>query len=57
MPAKDAGNVMAQGELLRGMNAVCQDIGVTLIIDHHTSRGATRTRNFEPSCVSSVPIG
>ena len=48
MPSKDAGNLMAQGELLRGMNEVCQSVGVTLIVDHHTSRGATRTRNLEP---------
>jgi hypothetical protein len=47
MPGADAGNLMMQGELLRGVNDVCRHCGVTLILAHHTIKGAGRD-NFEP---------
>ncbi len=38
MPAADAGNLMAQGELLSGVNEVCQKFGTTLLLAHHTKQ-------------------
>jgi hypothetical protein len=39
MPGGDAGNLFIQGELLSGVSALCQELGVTLILAHHTKRG------------------
>jgi len=38
MPAADAANLMAQGELLRGVSDVCQESGAMLILAHHTKK-------------------
>lgn len=47
MPSADAGNLMAQGELLSGMAELCQRLGVTLCLAHHTRKGTGRDP-FEP---------
>lgn len=47
MPSNDAGNLMAQGELLRGMNELCHRRGVTLGLCHHTKRNTGRDP-YEP---------
>jgi hypothetical protein len=47
MPGADAGNLMIQGELLRGVNDICQRCKTTLVLAHHTNRGAGRD-NLEP---------
>lgn len=46
--AKDAGNVFAMGEVLSGLAQVGRDTGCTLLMVHHTSRGASRLRGFDP---------
>jgi hypothetical protein len=47
MPSADAGNLMAQGELLRNVGEVCQRMGVTLVLCHHTKRN-TGQDAYEP---------
>ncbi len=46
MPSADAGNLMAQGELLRNVADVCRQCGVTLdtVPPHETKHGARRFR-------------
>ncbi|MBI3464901.1 MAG: AAA family ATPase [Planctomycetes bacterium] len=39
MPGGDAGNLFVQGELLSGLNDVCQQLGVGLVLAHHTRKG------------------
>lgn len=46
MPGAEAGNLFIQGELLDGITAICREIGLTLILCHHT-RKAGRDRKFE----------
>ena len=50
MPSADASNLMAQGELLRGMNNVVAGAGAMMILAHHTRKRPTRTDNttWEP---------
>jgi hypothetical protein len=38
MPGSDAGNLMIQGDLLRGVNEVCQRQGATMVLVHHTKK-------------------
>lgn len=38
MPGADAGNLMRQGELLRGVSELCQRLGVTMALAHHTKK-------------------
>lgn len=40
MPSADAGNLMAQGELLAGVSDVCQVRGTTLILAHHARKNS-----------------
>jgi hypothetical protein len=47
MPSADAGNLMAQGELLRNVGEVCQRESVTLVLCHHTKRN-TGQDAYEP---------
>ncbi len=47
MPGANADNLMIQGELLRSMAKACGDIGVTLLVAHHTKKN-TITPNGEP---------
>ncbi len=47
MPSADAGNLMAQGELLRNVAEICQPRGVTLVLCHHTKRN-TGQDAYEP---------
>lgn len=44
MPSADAGNLMAQGELLRSMNDVCKKVGAMLVLAHHNTQSSLRTR-------------
>jgi hypothetical protein len=45
MPSTDSGNLFAQGELLRGMNDVCQAHNVTMLLCHHMRKGkATKAK-------------
>ncbi len=39
MPGADAGNLFIQGQMLRSINEICQSLGVTLILAHHTKKG------------------
>ena len=41
LPGDDAGNVFAQGEMLRGISILCRQADVTLLLLHHFSK--TRT--------------
>lgn len=42
MPGDDAGNLMKQGDLLRGVSSLCQRLGVTLVLAHHTKKNTGR---------------
>jgi len=42
MPSSDAGNLMAQGELLRSVSEPCRKLGVTMVLAHHTKRNTGR---------------
>ena len=46
LPGADAGNLFAQGDLLRGMSKVCSDTGCMMILAHHTRK--TKTDPFSP---------
>jgi Bifunctional DNA primase/polymerase, N-terminal/AAA domain len=46
--ARDAGNAYVMGELLAGLSQVGRDTGCTFVLVHHTSRGSSRARGFEP---------
>jgi hypothetical protein len=48
MPSADAGNLMAQGELLRNIGDRCQRLGVTFCVLHHTKRGINKERFAVP---------
>ena len=39
MPGADAGNLFVQGEMLRSLSQRCEQIGVTMILCHHTKKG------------------
>ena len=39
MPGGDASNQFIQGEMLRNLSMRCQQIGVTMILCHHTKKG------------------
>ena len=53
MPAADAGNVFAQGELLRKMTDVCGDVGVQLVLAHHTKK-STAGERLHPLALSDI---
>ena len=38
MPADDVNNIMAQGARLRRINDTCQEVGVTVLLAHHTKK-------------------
>lgn len=42
LPGADAGNLFTQGELLRSVSELCQRLGVTMILAHHTKRNTGR---------------
>ena len=46
LPGADAGNLFAQGDLLKGMSKVCSDTGCTMILAHHTRK--TKVDPFSP---------
>ncbi|MCC6492064.1 MAG: PriCT-2 domain-containing protein, partial [Pirellulales bacterium] len=47
LPATDSGNLIAQGELLRGMAEVCRRNGALLALCHHTKKNTGRDP-YEP---------
>jgi hypothetical protein len=47
MPGANADNLMMQGELLRSMAKACAEIGVTLLLAHHTKKN-TITPSGDP---------
>lgn len=47
MPSDDVANLFAQGELLGRVTALCQPLGVTPILLHHTNRSVSRS--YEPA--------
>ncbi len=47
MPGGDAGNLMAQGVLLRSMAEVCDSVGCTMVLAHHIKRG-TGANPYDP---------
>jgi hypothetical protein len=53
MPGADAGNLLIQGPLLRSMSKICGDMGVTLLICHHTKRN-TLTPGGDPLELSDI---
>lgn len=53
MPSADAGNLLAQGELLRSVSQLCRDVGVTLCLVHH-SRKNGETKPGEPLLLCDV---
>jgi hypothetical protein len=51
MSGADAGNLFIQGQLLRGISELCQELDCTLILCHHTKKSALRStgrESFEP---------
>jgi len=46
--AKDASNMFAMGDVLANLSQVGKDTGCSLIMVHHTSRGASRLRGYDP---------
>lgn len=46
LPGADAGNLFAQGDLLRGMSKVCSDTGCMMVLAHHTRK--TKVDPFSP---------
>jgi hypothetical protein len=48
MSGADAGNLFVQGQLLRGITELCQELGCTLIICHHTKRNIGRGDPYSP---------
>lgn len=42
MSGSDAGNLFSVGDRLRDVNLLCQGLGVTLILLHHTKKSGTR---------------
>ncbi|CAN0357030.1 unnamed protein product, partial [Ectocarpus sp. 4 AP-2014] len=53
MPGAEAGNLMIQGEMLRAMGKVCESVGVTMIVAHHTKRNTTTPKD-EPLELSDI---
>jgi hypothetical protein len=47
MSGDDAGNLFAQGSLLRAVNQVCNETGCTMVLAHHTRKGG-KVDAFEP---------
>lgn len=47
MPGADAGNLMIQGQMLRGISDLCQRLHVTLVLSHHTKKRAGRD-SYDP---------
>ena len=47
MSGADAGNMFIQGQVLRGISELCQELDCTLILCHHTKRHTGR-ESFEP---------
>lgn len=39
MPGGDAGNLFVQGEMLRSISQRCEQLGVTMVLCHHTKKG------------------
>jgi len=52
MEGGDAGNIFAQGRILRGVAELCQDCGATLILCHHSVKAGSVTH--EPLELSSL---
>ncbi|BBO31949.1 AAA family ATPase [Lacipirellula parvula] len=49
MPGGDAGNLFVQGEMLLNLSRLCQRLGVTLILCHHTRKHRSADLNsFDP---------
>jgi hypothetical protein len=46
LPSEDNGNLFAQGSLLRSLTTVCNDVGASLVLCHHTKR--TGVDPFQP---------
>ena len=53
MPAADAGNLMAQGELLRNITATCARVGVQMVLVHHTKKHRVGER-FDPLSLEDI---
>jgi len=52
--AQDAGNLFAQGELLRSMNEVFAELGATLILCHHAKKGNSGSDAYAPPELTNV---
>lgn len=48
MSGADAGNLFIQGELLRSVSELCQRLGVTMVLAHHTKKSINRDPNDPP---------
>lgn len=51
MPGDNAGNVFAQGELLRDISILCREAGATLMLLHHTKKASV---SYEPPELSDA---
>jgi hypothetical protein len=52
--ARNASNVYAMGTVFGDFGEVCKDTGVTLVLVHHTSRTANRSKGFEPATLDDL---
>ena len=41
IPGQDASNAMIMGALLQGVGSICDELGITLLLIHHTKRNLT----------------
>ncbi len=47
MPGGDAGNLFTQGAMLADMSSLCQELGVTLILAHHTKKVNDKRNTYQ----------
>lgn len=54
MPGADAGNLFTQGEMLHEIAYLCEQLGITLILAHHTKKMNDRGGNCQPLCLNDI---
>jgi len=54
MPGSDAGNVMAQGERLARVNAICQRHRACFVLLHHNTKTSVRQNNHKPARLDNL---
>ncbi len=54
MSGADAGNLFIQGEMLREVSLVCERLGVTLVLLHHTKKVNDRSGKNQPLSLTDI---